>query len=348
MLDQLEPDMVLAETIYASNGRVLLTEGTRLTQGLIQSLREKGIVRVNVNDKDTINIDPNDVLIDRVHSEALRVLGHFLPANIFGERLGEAKERYDTVSRILGSIVKDEQIANLYLDLRTADDDTLDHSVSVCVLSLIMGSVLKMPEDRLTLLGKGAMAHDIGKKAISPDILAKREDLTPEETKAYQEHTKQGYYILRERGFDAAVARVALYHHERWDGSGYINKVSGENIDLSSRIVAVADAYDDLTRGLTYRQKYLPHEAMEFLYGAGNIYFDARIVKAFTGNICAYPLGSIVKLSTGEIGIVVNVQKTMAPRPIVKIFYDRSNNRLEYPKQIDLSEEKTVFITKVL
>ncbi len=348
LLNQLEADMVLAETVYASNGRVLLTEGTRLTPDLIERLREMGIVRVSVNDKDTLNIDPNDVLINRVHSEALRVLGHFLPANIFGERLGEAKDRYDTISRILENIVKDQQVANLYLDLRTADDDTLDHSISVCVLSLIMGAVLKMPEDRLTLLGKGAIAHDIGKKAVSPDVLAKREDLTPQETQAYQEHTKQGYYILRERGFDVAVARVALYHHERWDGSGYVNKLNGENIDLSSRIVAVADVYDDLTRGLTYRQKYLPHEAMEFLYGAGNIYFDARVIKAFTGNICAYPLGSIVKLSTGEIGIVVNVQKTMAPRPIVKIFYDRNNNRLEYPKQIDLSEEKTIFITKVL
>ena len=145
-----------------------------------------------------------------------------------------------------------------------------------------------------------------------------------------------------------AVARIALYHHERWDGSGYINKLAGENIDLLSRIVAVADVYDDLTRGLTYRQKFLPHEALEFLYGAGNMYFDARIVKAFTGSICAYPLGSIVKLSTGEIGIVVNVQKTTAPRPIVKVFYDSANTRLEHPRQVDLSEEKTVFITKIL
>lgn len=348
VLGQLESGMVLAETVYASTGGVLLTEGTRLTPDLIDRLREKGIARVCVNDENTINVDPDDVLINRVHSVALRVLGHFLPADVLGERLGEAKERYDGVSAVLEKIVRDEQVANLYLDLRTADDDTLEHSVTVCVLALIMGVVLKMPEDRMLILGKGAIVHDIGKKAVPQEILAKREDLTPEETKVFHEHTKQGYQILRERGFDVAVARVALYHHERWDGGGYINKLSGENIDLLSRIVAVADAYDDLTRGLTYRQKYLPHEAMEFLYGTGNIYYDARVVKAFTGNICAYPLGSIVKLSTGETGIVVNVQKTMAPRPIIKIFYDRNNVRLEYPRQVDLSEEKTIFITKIL
>lgn len=348
VLSQLEPGMVLAETIYASNGRVLLTEGTKLTPGLINRLLEMRVSKVCVNDEDTMDINPDDVLINRVHSEALRVLGHFLPADNFGERHGDTKQRYDAVSGVLDKVVKDKQVGSLYLDLRTADDDTLDHSISVCVLSLILGAVLKMPEDRLLMLGKGAMIHDIGKKLVPQNILAKREDLTPQETQVLQDHTKQGYHFLREQGFDVTEARVALYHHERWDGSGYVNKLSGENIDLSSRIVAVADAYDDLTRGLTYKQKYLPHEAMEFLYGTGNIYYDARVVKAFTGNICAYPLGSIVKLSTGETGIVVNVQKTMAPRPIIKIFYDSSNVHLEYPKQVDLSEEKTIFITKIL
>ncbi|MDT3699445.1 MAG: HD domain-containing protein [Thermincola sp.] len=262
--------------------------------------------------------------------------------------MGEARERYIIVANVLGMVIKDKQVGSLYLDLRAADDDTLDHSIAVCVLSLILGTVFKMPESRLMQLGKAAMVHDIGKKAISQEILAKRENLTPQEKKSFQEHTKEGYRILREQGFDPAIARVALYHHERWDGSGYINMVSEENIDLLSRIVAVADTYDDLTRGLTYKQKYLPHEAMEFLYGTGNIYYDARVIKAFTGNICAYPLGSIVKLSTGETGIVVNVQKTMAPRPIIKIFYDSKNVHLEYPKQVDLSEEKTIFITKIL
>lgn len=348
LINQLEPGMVLAETVYSSNGRVLLAEGTSLTGELIDRLQEMRISKVNVNDEDTIDVDPNDILINRVHAEAQRVLGHFLPTDVLGEHFREAKERYDIVAQVLDKIVRDQQVANLYLDLRTAGDDTLDHSISVCVLSLIMGAVLRMPEERLMLLGTGAMVHDIGKKGVPQAILAKREDLVPEEIKILQEHTKQGYHILREHNFDVTVAKVALYHHERWDGSGYINKMAGENIDLSSRIVAVADAYDDLTRGLTYRQKHLPHEAMEFLYGTGNIYFDARVVKAFTGNICAYPLGSIVKLSTGETGIVVNVQKTMAPRPIVKIFFDRDNTHLQYPRQVDLSEEKTIFITKIL
>ena len=346
--DGLEAGMVLAETVYSSDGRVLLTEGTELTTELINRLKAKGVIKVSVNDENTLKIDPTDVLINRVLSEAMEVLGHFLPADIPGERLGEAKERYDTVTAILDKVVRDEQVAKLYLDLRTADDDTLDHSVTVCVLALIMGTVFKMPEERLLLLGKSALVHDIGKKAVSPDILAKREDLTPQEIAIFREHTTHGYHILREHGFDLAIARVALYHHERWDGSGYVNKITGETVDFSTRVIAVADMYDDLTRGLTYKQKYLPHEAVEFLYGAGGIYFDARVVKSFTNSICSYPLGSIVRLSTGEIGIVVNVQKTMAPRPIIKIFYDKNNCRLDYPRQVDLSEERTIFINKIL
>lgn len=345
---RLEENMVLAETIFSGNGKPLITEGTRLTRSLIEKLQEMGIARVAVNEEGTINIDPSDVLINRVHTQALRTLGSFIPADALGERLGEAKQRYEQVNSVLETVVRKHQVAELYLDIRTADDDTLDHSITVCVLSLIVGATLGLPAERLLTLGMAAMVHDIGKKAVPPEVLAKRENHTPGELKVLQEHSKQGYQRLREAGFDVAIAKVALYHHERWDGSGYVNKLAGENIDLLSRIVAVADTYDDLIRGLTYKQKYLPHEAMEFLYGTGNIYFDVRVVKAFTGSISAYPLGSIVKLSSGEIGIVINVHKTTAPRPIVKIFFDKDNNRLEYARQIDLSEEKTIFITKIL
>lgn len=346
-IGRLEENMVLAETVFSTGGKPLITEGTRLTRPLIEKLQEMGIARVAVNEEGTINIDPSEVLINRVHKRALQTLGSFIPADALGERLGDAKQRHEQVSRVLETVARNPQVAELYLDLRTADDDTLDHSITACVLALIVGATLGLPAERLLTLGIAAMVHDIGRKAVPPEILAKREDHTPGELKKLQEHTKLGYQRLREAGFDVAVAKVALYHHERWDGSGY-NNLAGENIDLLSRIVAVADTYDDLTRGLTYKQKYLPHEAMEFLYGAGNIYFDVRVVKAFTGSISAYPLGSIVKLSSGEIGIVVNVHKTSAPRPIVKIFFDRDNNRLEYARQIDLSEEKTVFITKIL
>lgn len=347
-VEQLEKDMILAESIYGTNGKVLLAEGTKLTADLIKRLIEKGVARVSVNDENTIPIDPNEVLVNRVHSQALRILGTFMPADLCGTRVIEAQHRYEVVSEAIAKIVDTKEVHNLFLDLRTIDDDTLDHSVNVCVLSLIVGAKLNFTPDRLYNLGTGAILHDIGKKAVPTEVLAKREDLTPAETNLYQAHTKEGYRILREHGFDVAIAKVALYHHERWNGSGYISNLSGENIDLFSRIVAAGDVYDDLTRGLTYKQKYLPHEAMEYLYGAGNFYFDVRVVKAFTGSIAAYPLGSLVKLSTGETGVVVNVEKTSAPRPIVKICFDRHNKRLDYPRQIDLSEEKTIFITKIL
>lgn len=348
LVSQLEENMILAETVFSASGKPLIAEGTRLTNSLIQKLEEMRVARVAINDEGTINIDPKEVLLNRVHTQALQTLAAFIPVDVCGERLGETKERYERVIGVLEKVVRNEQVAALYLDLRTADDDTLDHSISVCVLSLIVGATLKLPVERLLTLGMAAMVHDIGKKSLPQEILAKREDFTTSELKLLQEHTKLGFLRLREVGLDVAIAKVALYHHERWDGSGYINKLAGEKIDLLSRIIAIADTYDDLTRGLTYKQKYLPHEAMELLYGTGNIYFDVRVVKAFTGSIAAYPLGTLVKLSSGEIGIVVNVHKTSAPRPIVKIYFDKNNNHLDYARQIDLSEEKTVFITKIL
>lgn len=348
LTNQLKIGMVLAEPIFGPNGKILLNEGTKLDKNLINRLVQKEIIEVAVNEKNTAAIEPNEVLVSRVLSGVQRTLNSLYPIDIASEQLAQIKETHQNISGILREIISDPAVHGFFLDLRTTDDFTLQHSANVCVLSLIMGATIKLSREKLLQLGTGAILHDIGKKTLPKELLDKKAELTPKEQEIIKEHAKAGYQTLRNNGFAPEIAKVALYHHERWDGSGYPTKLAGEKIDLYSRIVAVADVYDALTEERSYRQKYLPHEAVEFLYGAGNYYFDAKVVKAFTRSIAAYPLGSIVQLSTGEIGIVVNIEKTVAPRPIVKICYDQDNKKLEFPRQVDLTEEKTLFITKIL
>lgn len=347
LVTELQEGMMLAESIFSQNGSILVAEGTVLTESMIKRLQEMSKRHVYIYDENTIEADPGEVLISRVLVTAQNKLHSFLPYELYPEKDIQVKEKYERLNQRLVETIRDPKVADFLLDLRTIDESTLEHSMNVCIFSLLVGAGLDLPDELMAYLGTGAMMHDVGKMLLPPEVKGDINNLSPKEQLAYQEHTNAGYRLLREKGFDAPIAKIALYHHERWDGGGYPTKLVGEKIDLLSRIVNIADVYDSLSGPLAGASN-LPHEAIEYLYGAGGMYFDARIVRAFIYNVAIYPLGSVVKLSTGEVGIVVNVAKNISSRPIVKICHDKNNQKLKYYHQMDLYEEKTVFITKVL
>ncbi len=347
LVTDLKQGMMLAESIFAQNGSILVAEGTALAESIIKHLQEMGRRYVYIYDENTIEADPGEVLVSRVLATAQNKIHSYLPYELYPESDTGIRARYERLNKSLAEIIADPKVSDFLLDLRTIDESTLEHSINVCIFSLLIGAGLDLPDNLMAYLGTGALVHDVGKILLPPEVRGDLSNLSEKEQQAYQEHTNAGYRLLREKGFEAPVAKVALYHHERWDGGGYPTKLAGEKIDLLSRIVNIADVYDSLTGPLA-ATRYLPHEAIEYLYGAGDMYFDARIVRAFIYNVAIYPLGSVVKLSTGEVGIVVNVAKNISSRPIVKICYDKNNQKLKYYHQMDLYQEKTVFITKVL
>lgn len=346
-VNQLTPDMIMAESIFDSDtGQILVAEGTRLNEAIISRLSKKNLHQVFVYDPATIEADPGEIMCNKILERAITTLNNYLPKHLYKDRDGKVKAKHAKLVEILGKVIRDPKVSSFFVDLSSVDDLTMEHSINVCVFSLLTGHSLNLSDGVLVALGQGGLLHDVGRLLIDKSLL-KRETFSPEEEKAYKEHINHGYKMLREAGFDTNVAKVALYHHEKWDGSGYMS-LAGEKVDLLSRIVGVADVYDGFTGNYGGTNRFMPHEGMEYLYGAGNLYYDARIVKAFIHSVPIYPLGSLVQLSTGEIGIVVNVEKNIPVRPIVKVCYDKNKQRLKYYSQLDLYTEKTIFITKVL
>lgn len=345
-INQLQPGMLIAETILGENGKALIIEGTSLTENLIKRLADMEKEFTYVYHEQTIEADPGEVLETRVLIHARNLLSEYLPTDLYKKSNERAFQRFDIVSNMLKKIVNNPRIASFFLDLRAIDEYTMEHSIHVCVISLLVGTGLNMNEELLETLGTGALLHDVGRIQLPKELRGKVGGFSGEVELQFLEHTKYGYQLLRDQGLSPEVARIALYHHEKWDGSGP-NRLAGDKVDLLSRIVAVCNVYDEYV-GSIASQRYLPHEAIEYLYGTGDYYYDARVVKAFTSSVCIYPLGSVVKLNTGEIGVVVNVDKNIAPRPIVKLCYDRNNEKIKYPQQIDLSTETTLFISSIL
>jgi len=233
--------------------------------------------------------------------------------------------------------------------IRIHDDYTFGHSLNVCLLAVILGFKLGLPERLLAELAVGALLHDLGKVLIPAAILKKAGRLTDEEWLLVRRHGEQAGEILRRQwSLPPAAARIARQHHESFDGSGYPCGLAADEIDPHARIVAVADIFDAVTADRPYRGAFLPHEAYEIILGSRGAKLDPRVVDVFADSVVLYPAGSAVVLDTGEIGVVVRVLPKLPARPIVKIVYDKAGNRQTGPERlVDLTAELTRFVVRV-
>ncbi|MDH7478748.1 MAG: HD-GYP domain-containing protein [Syntrophomonadaceae bacterium] len=346
-IEYAEPGMVNARSIYNSEGRVLLAAGVALNQFYLERLSSLGIRSLYVRDEVT-----GDLMIPEVVSEKVRVETLKTVRSVFLQL--EASHQVNTravrqaVDQLLEEVLANPHTLVHLTDIRSFDDYLFAHSVNVCLLSLMTGISLAMNTIQLRELGVGALLHDIGKTAVSREIINKTDPLTPEEFDEIKTHTTVGFDILRKHiDISLLSSHVAFQHHERQDGSGYPRGLRADEIHEYARIVAVTDVYDALLADCWHRPAFLPHEAVRELTHGAYTRFDPRAVAALLENVAIYPVGSVVQLNTGEVGIVVDVNKAAQKKPVVRLVVDQAGQRLTDGREIDLDKFHTVYIVKV-
>jgi putative nucleotidyltransferase with HDIG domain len=176
--------------------------------------------------------------------------------------------------------------------LEEKDRSTEQHTRRVAELAVAIGDELELAPGRLRALALGGLLHDVGKLAVPDSVLRKPGALTDEEFDLIRRHPGDGDALLAELGFSARIRRMVRGHHERLDGSGYPDGLIGGELDLETRILAVADVYDALVSPRVYRDAWPPHRALELLYGGVGEHFDAR---------CVHALARLVDVSTGDL-----------------------------------------------
>jgi HD-GYP domain-containing protein (c-di-GMP phosphodiesterase class II) len=221
--------------------------------------------------------------------------------------------------------------------LKDHDEYTFFHSVNVAILSLALGSMLSSDRRFLNSLGVGALMHDIGKMAIDLDILNKPGALSSDEWDQVRRHPLIGAGVAASMpGLDRASIVVILEHHMRADLDGYPQRRPPRKQHLSSRIVALADAYDAMTSRRAYSDARLQDESMEVLAKNSGSAFDPVLVRLFVQMLGVYPPRSVVRLSTGETGIVLRPGQADLLRPHVRVFADAAGTIVE-PYDVDLT-----------
>ncbi len=256
-------------------------------------------------------------------------------------RLGRAINMEDVnrvVSNMTDSVLRNPDALTSLSRLKKFDEYTFYHSVNTAILAMSLGRHLEFERNTLHQIGVGTLLHDIGKTKIPPEILNKPGRFQPHEMEIMKQHVLRGVEVLSTTtGLGDSYLRPALEHHERVDGTGYPHRRVRNELSRFGLMAAVVDIYDAITSDRCYHKGRVAHEALQFLYRlAQEGHLDATLVQQFIHVVGIYPVGSVVELNTGEVGIVTQIHHHVPLTPVVLLVKSAGNTKLSNPRELDL------------
>lgn len=266
--------------------------------------------------------------------------------NLFSKPEETVKQAAQLVTQIADSILCAPELAIHVMGDKMGGEELYFHSLNVSMLSMMMARDIRLPQEVIEALGLGALFHDIGHKNIPDKILMKAAPLTQAEQNLYQMHCQYGVELVQKLQFAPPVVAVIREHHELFDGTGYPQRLKGESIGLLSRIVAIANYYDELCNPPNIATALTPHEALSMMFAKLRSKFDPKLLQVFIRCLGVYPPGTIVQLSNGVTGMVATVNTAKPMKPVV-VIYDA-----HIPKDeailVDMERETDLNIVKAI
>lgn len=345
-----KPGMVVELPVYDNFGSLLIPQHKKLEQKHINIMITGGVPEIFVRDYRVA-----DILVAPLFSpQAEGVLASAF-RNLVQQNAGGAGITEDCITKIRGAVhrvIKDMAL-NFIGDVNVSchilpKDYVYLQPVKTAGLSMAIGNILKLPDEEMATIGIAAVLKDI---SLPIEIIKNVDTLAEGDSPRMRGHPVTGYKLLTENNLtSAAVAEAVLQHHEFWSGSGYPQGLKGNEISLHARIIAIADAFVDLLAERPGGEKYMPHEAIEYIMASSGDQFDPELVEHFVRRVPSYPSGLLVKLNTGERGIVSDPKRGFVARPVVRICFKADGRAMNNPVDIDLSQAQyqRKLVTKVL
>jgi len=334
MLHKASPGMTLAEDVYKGT-QLLVPKDTVINKDVLNIMRFSSVVSVAVYDQTseaTPTVKPTEV----THSQKLRNSEDF---KVFEEQFHRSTENFsytltdiatknkdidiDTLFESANEIMAGEtntyHLIDILSNIRYFDDSTFAHSLNVAMLANIVGRWLHFNETDLKILTVAGMLHDIGKVLIPPEIIKKPGGLTAEEYDIIKQHPMAGYQLLKQKNIDEKIARAALLHHEKCDGSGYPFGLKRDKINEIAKLITIVDVYEAMTANRCYRDGLCPFDVISLFEQEGYSKYDPKYLLPFLYGISDTYLNNTVLLSDGRHGEIILTNKNQVSRPSIMV-----------------------------
>lgn len=353
-IKNIKENEILNKDIYNQFGALILPKGQKLETNMKEKLLENGLIFVYINDEkdDKQNVIKENYKancpkrkIEKLKKEILSKLPCIFD-QLLDRNIKVLNDLTELIDKMVGEIVKSDILnTNLY-EINCYDDYTYIHCLDTAIMSIFLGKSINLKPEVMRTIGLSAILHDIGKTKISSNIINKKGKLTAEEYNIVKQHPKLGFDALKKSGLkDYEILYGVLHHHERYDGKGYPSGLKGEDINCIAKIISVCDVYTAITANRSYRSRFSPNEAYEYILGGAGTSFDPDIINRFRETFSIYSIGSKVKLSNGIEGNILRQNENFPDRPVVKAEKeDLNRNKSSY--EIDLLNETNLSIVE--
>lgn len=373
-IDQLVPGMFVHQILEQKGALKVKSQGRVTSDDVITALKKRGVKTLAIDTDKAFNVGeresssaaetcPTPTSTDSVKSKKVslenelvraeklhkqgKAIQKLLLASVQKEMPFDASIPKAFSSKLVASVDRNPDALLCLTKIREKDDYLLEHSLNVAILLANFANYLGMSEDEVQDLSYAGFLHDLGKIKIPDEILHKPGRLTDSEMEVMKGHVKHGVDYLKSTEIAPPLIQAISEHHERLDGLGYPAGTKGDDISQAGRMLAIADMYDALTADRVYKSGMSSQRAFSILMSDAPTRLDQSLVQQFIKCLGVYPVGSLVLLSNDRLAMVLE-QKDSPLTPLVKVFYSVRNNHYLTPKDIDLSSDKTVNITKAV
>lgn len=347
-IERVEVGDVLGKPVYDDKCQLLLAKDVSLTSNYIERLKRANIQCIYIDDELSEGLEAKNVIPDELKIKSIATVKTAFKD--LSDRKGSSYniKSIESIKQIVDEMMHIiyENPSTLYCmtELMGTDMYTYNHSAEVAALSMLVAKSMKMNDTFIQKIGVGAILHDVGKMSVPAEILNKVDPLDEVESKLMKDHPQMGYDLLKDNGYISPISRqIVLLHHEKLNGSGYPFMMSGEQIPIHVRIVTLCDIFNAISSNRAYKRRMNADEALELIRAEAIYELDRDIYYHLLKVVNIYPVGTVVELSNGEVGIVIKENYEAQTRPVVQVI--RQKKRAEI---IDLMECLTLFISKTI